>query len=307
MATFEDHFQMGLLALEKLKPGFREKMARLGYNHPSLSDVETGFPGKTLSITDATILPAEITPTEEGFDEGLPSLEGLIKRTGDFSPGSVVLGVCEDSLPFVLDLANPAPGAMLLAGDSSSGKTRFLRSLLKSAVILNQPDEVCFSLILNDPQEYLILSQQDHCQHCLASDDEASGEIIQELANIAEQRRHGLSGGPAYLLVIDDLEACLHHLAEQDYSRLFWLARHGARSRIWTIATIRPGNADLIDPRLMASFRTRIIGNMKDHNMAGYLSGDEEMDSHELEAGIQFLLPFGGAWLPIWICDPIQE
>lgn len=307
MATFEDHFQMGLLALEKLKPGFREKMARLGYNHVPQSAVDTGVPGKDLTITEATILPSTVTPTEEGDDDGLPSLEALIERTGDFSPGSVMLGICEDNLPFVLDLANPAPGAMLLAGDSSSGKTRFIRSLLKSAVILNQPEEVCFSLILNDPQEYLDISQQDHCQHCLASDDEASGGIIQELADLAEHRRHGASGGPAYILIIDDLEACLHHLDEQDYSRLFWLARHGARSRIWTIATIRPGNADLIDPRLMTSFRTRVIGKMKDHNMAGYLSGDEEMDSQELEAGIQFLLPFGGAWLPIWICDPIQE
>jgi hypothetical protein len=306
MTTFEEHFQMGLLAIEKLKPGFREKMARMGYN-PQPADLpdETDLTHDAPSLMTAAL--PDYPPLQEDYPQDIPSLDDIIERTGEFAPGSVILGICEDGLPFVLDLANPAPGALLAAGDEGSGKTHFLQSVLESARLLNSPEEVAFSLILSDPQEYLAISKADHCMHCLPADDESAGEIIQELTELAEQRRHGYTGGPTYLLGIDDLEDCLHNLDEQDFSRLYWLIRHGPRSRIWTIATLRPDNSDLIDPRFLTAFRTRIIGQMKDHNLAGYLAGDEEMDCHDLEAGIQFLLPFGGAWLPIWICDPQQE
>ena len=43
--------------------------------------------------------------------------------------GMLQLGVAENGLPVMLDLYNPAPGPLLVAGDGGSGKTAFIQSL----------------------------------------------------------------------------------------------------------------------------------------------------------------------------------
>ncbi len=69
-----------------------------------------------------------------------PTLAGLLESLPEPPPYAALLGACEDGLPFLFDLTNPAPGAVLVTGDAAGGKTRLLHSILHSACRMNTPE-----------------------------------------------------------------------------------------------------------------------------------------------------------------------
>jgi hypothetical protein len=120
---------------------------------------------------------------------------------------------------------------------------------------------------------------------------------------MVEERRRSTPGDPAILLAIDGLEACLESLSEQGFARLYYLIKHGPRSRVWTIATLSADRARPVDPRVLAAFRTRLVGFIRNAERAGYVSGDSNLDTQDLENGAQFYLPYGDGWLRFWVCE----
>ncbi|MEW5868103.1 MAG: FtsK/SpoIIIE domain-containing protein [Chloroflexota bacterium] len=301
--SLDERFVIGLKMLERLRPSLRARRA----NQPTTA--RTHLPAAdNLELEEEPVeerrLEAPVTEWRPDAQTGLPSMETLLEQLGETAPCSVVLGVCEDGLPFLLDLTNPAPGALLLAGDQASGKTRLLRSVLASAVYLNDPDQVAFYLVAQRPDEFIDLAGADHCQQFSAVQDKGLDELVAELASLAEERRRGQQDGPAILLVIDDLTSCLEVIDEQAYNRLYWLIRHGPRSRVWTLASLCMQKANNIDPRFLSAFRTRLFGHIADRRQSGALAGDKRLDTRRLESGYEFCVPYGDEWVHFWICDP---
>jgi hypothetical protein len=297
MTLLDRYLSTGLKALEGWQPMIE---ARLGRRTPSPEAApEPGDPLATGDSLNANALssPALDLPWP-------PTLEALIEQCGTFPPYSLVLGACDDGLPFVLDLTLAAPGALLICGDADSGKERLLKGLLASAVRLNPSDKVNLSIVAQDPEEYFELADAEHCQEIFATDEESTGELIKELAEIVEERKRSRPGDPAYILALDNLAACLEFQDEETYTRLYWLIRHGPRSRVWTIATLPTDRAAEIDPRFLSAFRTRLVGAIADDEMAGYLAGEEGMSTRDLEGSGQFLVPYGGEWLRFCPCEP---
>jgi len=174
-------------------------------------------------------------------------------------------------------------------------------SILASVVGLNTPYELNLSVIASNIGLFMHLAKADHCQEIFSIDEEVTGDLIGELADLAEERRRTRPGDPAILLVIDDLAGCLEHLDQQAFSRLYWLIRHGPRSRVWTIATLSMERARTIEPRFLSAFRTRLFGRTTDRKLAALLSEDDKLRTGQLENG-QFNIPFGGEWLRLWAC-----
>jgi hypothetical protein len=229
------------------------------------------------------------------------SLDQVFEQSGKLPLHSLVLGVCDDGLPFLLDVTNPAPGALLICGDADVGKTGLALSILDSAARLNTPAQLELSVITAEIDRFMHLADVEHCQEIFSSQEEVTGELIGELADIAEQRRRERPEDPAILLVIDDLAECLEHLDQKAFDRLYWLIRHGPRSRVWTIATLPMERARAIEPRFLSAFRTRLFGRTMDRKLAATLSDDAALQVSTLEKG-QFYIPYGGEWLRLWAC-----
>lgn len=296
MLSSEERLMIGLKVLERIKPMLRGR--------------QDGGPVSTQGNSYVAKDRFEQVERNEVWDvdgENQSSLQALIERAGELPSFSAILGTCEDGLPFLLDLTNPAPGSLLIAGDRGAGKTRLLQAILGSAEILNSPDQVRFHLIAQDGQDYDQIAAYEHCLDTIPAEDISMNELILSLADTAEERRHSsrwvLEEEPILILAIDDLASCLQYMDRETFTRLSWLVRHGPRSRIWTIATLDTSGALRVDERLLAAFRTRLIGRIRSSRQAAALAGQPDPGVRNLAAGEQFCVPFGEDWIRFWICD----
>lgn len=290
MLTPEERLMIGLKFLERFKPNMQNRRGQHAIRPGSHAD-------------DSKLNIPEWGGRGETQDDHPPSIQTVIDQTGPFSPGSLILGSCEDGLPFILDLTNPAAGALLISGDEGSGKTKLLHAILKSAAALNSPAQVSFSLVVGSSEEYADLSQSPNCQETLSPKDRAVDDLIRALEAAVEQRRYGNARGPSLILAIDDLASFLQYTSDEGTSLLHTILKHGPRSRIWTLATLRSSDADQIDERLVFGFRTRLVGKIMDPVLAAYLANNPASGAEDLIGGSQFCVPFGDDWIRFWVCS----
>lgn len=299
MTTFEKRLMAGMKTLERLQPDWHALRA-----HSEL------FLQRTLAQAERLSPRSQPVPHPGGIGQAWPpSLEEVLAQAGPLPPCSLNLGLCEDGVPFTLDLTNPAPGALLITGDPGCGKTRLLRAILASAALANPPDQVSFYLVADRPPEYFDLEQLDPCQALLDPGDPALPGLIDELVELAEERRRaapGASALPALILALDDLAGCVAALDETHYTRLYWLVRHGPRSRVWTLATLPANRLRQVGTRFLSAFRTRLFGFSHDRRLAAELAAGASLPLGRLESGAEFCTVYGEDCLRIWICEPAQ-
>jgi hypothetical protein len=300
MTTFDKYLMNSLKSLDqwlpRLQPRPLTRRERRAPITPQTS-ISKGLPDMPIptDIAEATApLPTSLTWP--------PSLTELLDTLTEPPQYAALLGACEDGLPFLFDLSNPAPGAILVTGDAAGGKTSLLRSILHSASRLNSPQQLSFDVIARQPDEYIDLDELEHCDAVLAVEEPAAADLISELVQIVETRKRSHPQDPAMILVIDDLAALLSFLDEESFSRLYWLIRHGPRYQVWTLATLASEQASQLDPRFLSAFRTRLFGYMHDERLAQQLASDAGIATRDLEKGRQFYVPYGGEWLRFWIC-----
>mgnify|MGYP005847498479 CR=1 FL=1 len=231
------------------------------------------------------------------------SLADIVQSHSPFPAYTAIMGVCDDGLPFLLDLSNPAPGSLLVVGDPQAGMAAFIKATLASAALLNAPDQVSFSLIVHEPGDFLYLSQADHCQELLTPTHSAADSFIESLVETAEQRRREARSGPALILAIDNLAACLQAFNQETFTRLYWLVRHGPRYRLWTLAGLSTEDIKCVEPHLLAAFRTRILGSTRPSRQMERLIGTRVEELPSLEPGAQFCTSYAGDWIRFWICE----
>ncbi len=237
-----------------------------------------------------------------------PSMESVLAQCDELTPYSAFLGLCEDGLPLMLDLTNPAPGSLMVVGDAQSGKTDLMRSLLASVDQLNTAEQVVTHLAVRNPEEYQDLALAGHCREILPCSDAQIPALLLDLSNEVQQRRRkgakDIADLPAVLFCIDDLADLLAHLDGDETARLHWIAKHGPRSRVWLIASLSSENSPDIHPRLLEAFRTHLVCGITDRRLGKYLCSDPRLNTRDIDFGRQFFVPFGEQWLRTWICHP---
>lgn len=294
MMTPEERMKIGLQILKELGP-------KLGLNRNRPETVKSMHTETSQLVIDAA--GGSPHPSSVAAEGQLPSLQEVLSAAGQLAPSSLILGLCQDGRPLSLELDNPAPGAILIGGDHSCGKTRLLKSALASVTLINKPEVVSYAIVARDPSEYSNLDN-DYCQVLLSTMDPAVSELIEELASEAETRRTSHLPNPAILFIIDDLAALVKVLDRQAFSRLYWLVRHGPRSRIWPLVSLSTDSVDKIDPRLIAAFRSRLTGYTTGRQAAETLSGQPDPPVEQLTPGTMFCTLLGSDWFYLWVCEP---
>lgn len=225
----------------------------------------------------------------------------MLSRFPHLPTQTAVLGVCEDGIPVLFDLLDDQPGPLLVIGDRGVGKTRLLQTMIQTAISLNSPYEVKYSVVASSPDEWTQFyssSSEDHCYAFCGNFEDTAPEAIRSLMDLAEQRRSGRQMGAAHLLVIDDLR----FMAKADFETrvsLEWLFKNGPAQQVWPVVSL-PTQAGLEMSRVVSNFRTRLIGHIAEpaNNRLTLFGG---IDTQNLETGKQFAVRVQEQWLSFWI------
>jgi hypothetical protein len=242
-------------------------------------------------------LAAENRRSESASSSGFRSvfeLHQLLERHPDLPPHAAVLGVCEDGLPILLDLADPVPGAVISIGDEREVQLQLLRTAVSSLVTRNTPRSVQFIVISHQPETWKTwIQERGFDRYCLAvegGDDQSVRDWVLRLADWTEQRRMGQRGGPPVLVVMDTLSFLLR-LPYDVRLNFEWMVKEGPPAQIWPLAAISTELAKSLGVRCLRSFQTRLLGfSQKPEayvDLAGIAENDVECFRQPGEFGVQ--------------------
>jgi hypothetical protein len=225
-----------------------------------------------------------------------PTLREVLAASGSIPSEALLLGVASDGLPVLLNLYDPHPGPMLVAGDAGSGKTAFLQTIAHSLALTHDPNNVKFGVLTNYPDEWENLQTLPHGAGIFAVGHKSAQEFIHSLASWAHSNK---STGQCMLLLVDDLES-VASLDLQAVKDLRWLLLRGPARRVWPIVTL---NAPRYGQVLLwiQNFRTRVFGRIANGRVAEALGGNQAAMLDQLEARIQFSLREKENWLRFWL------
>lgn len=234
------------------------------------------------------------TPPRPSSAPGLPSLGLVLARMAPLPANALFLGMANDGLPVLLNLYDPVPGPILIAGDSSSGKTRLLQTIARAAELLHSPDSVQYGVVTARPDEWKNLYGSESNAGIYRTNEENTSELLQSLVTWAHKNR---GEGQSILLLIDDLEAATK-LDEQARQNLRWLLLRGTSRRVWIFATLDTDRSEA-QKEWLDFFRTRLFGRIEDSDHAILLTGNSPLD--HLSAGDEFAMREGNQLLKFWL------
>ena len=209
--------------------------------------------------------------------------------------GSLLLGLAEDGLPVLLDLYDPAPGPLLVAGDGGSGKTALLQSLARAAG-LKDPGDIQFGVVTPFPEEWAALESLPHCLGVWPAYHPSAQLFLGQLVNWAE----ALPGSRQAILLLFDGFDLLSGSDFQSLQDLRWLLMYGPEHQIWPVVTVNPARL----PRKQSwldYFHTRLLGHVKHSHNSRLLTEDPQSALADLLPGKQFGLSQPGSWLKFWL------
>jgi hypothetical protein len=225
-----------------------------------------------------------------------PSLADSLSELGPLPREALLLGLASDGLPVLLNLHDPHPGPLLVAGDPGTGKTALLQMIAQAAAAMHEPGELQFGALTDYPDEWGHLAELEHCVGIFPTYHDSAMDFLHSLSGWAHANR---GSQQSILLLIDDLES-MEHIDFDARQTLRWLLLRGPSRRVWPLITMNAQRASQVDSWLEA-FRTRVFGVIQDDRTAESLTGLPGATLKHLQAGLQFALREEGDWLKFWI------
>lgn len=197
--------------------------------------------------------------------EDLTVLENSHQKMQILPSRTILLGQCEDGLPFLMGLGDPDIGAILISGEVGCGKTRQLQIMVDSAAHTHFPHELQIVILTSNPGDWDSLKAEPgtkkHLHAVHAWNDAQAERVIKSISELAEARRLGQRQGADILFLLDGFDA-VEELSYEAQVNLHWLLEYGSQSGVWIVSTIK---ADLAEGfrYWINTFRTRIVGRIE--------------------------------------------
>jgi hypothetical protein len=214
----------------------------------------------------------KLTTIDPWVDED-SQIEEVLEENFPFPAYSIMLGLCEDGVPLLLDLTDPYSGSFLIAADDREVNFQTLLSLLTSTYLMNNENEVNIHLISPEPGYYSELHKTPSLKINLTTNQPGTSVAIEEFVNLIRDRKAGGEILPFHILVIEDLPELINVLNPPTRQLLRWLVEQGPNLGIWVIATMQSSHLDPDHFTILESFPSRILGYVRNPSLARYFSG----------------------------------
>ena len=215
--------------------------------------------------------------------DAVPALSDILAEIGPLPAEVLFLGVASDKLPVLLNLYDPHPGPMLVAGDAGSGKTAFLQMIARSVIQTHRAEDVQFGVITNYPDEWESIEATPHRVGVFPVGQKSTQSFMQSLTAWAHSNKNTHQ---CVLLLVDDLES-VASLDMESLQNFRWLLLRGPTRRVWPIVTLSaPRYGQVIS--WLQNFRSRVFGRVANGRVAEALAGDKAAGLAQLEARFQF-------------------
>lgn len=226
----------------------------------------------------------------------LPSLASLLADANSLPHDALYLGLAEDGLPILLNLQDPTPGPILIAGDATSGKTALLKMIARGIALLHSPLEAQYCILTNHADEWADFEKSPNSVGVYPIQADAASAMLEALV---EWARNNKSKESSVILFIDRLDEVIQlgGLSEQN---LRWLLLRGPSRNVWPLVTLTAEQA-LQHQEWLAFFRTRLFGQTANPEAASLLTGVASLKINDLISGSQFAMREGTELLKFWI------
>jgi hypothetical protein len=250
----------------------------------------------SLALQALTELKSEMSTPPSKPVTAAPVLSDVLAEIGPLPLEALFLGVASDGLPVLLNLYDPHPGPMLIAGDAGSGKTAFLQTIAQSVALTHGSTDIQLGVITNYPDEWESLEATPHRVGVFPVGHNSTQEFMQSLASWAHLNKNTHQ---CVLLLVDDLES-VASLSLEAVQNFRWLLLRGPARRVWPIVTLNaPRYGQVVS--WLQNFRTRVFGRVANGRVAEALGGTKTSALDQLEARIQFSLREKENWLRFWL------
>jgi hypothetical protein len=225
----------------------------------------------------------------------LPNLSSVLQAYTPLPHDALFLGIANDGLPVLLNLRDPIPGPVLIAGDKGSGKTKLLQIIARAIDESHDSDYIRYAVVTDRINTWEHFDQSKNCEGVLSFNQPLTTNYLDSLVNWAHTNKQDKN---FILLLVDGLEA----LAEdQDIHQIFrWLLLRGPSRRIWPLVTLNAAHLFEVN-QWLESFRTRLCGHITEERDIQLLTGSTNNTFRELIAGSQFTMRENKEWLPFWL------
>ena len=235
--------------------------------------------------------PEPVSPQQVALQPAA-SLADSLSELGPLPSEALLLGLASDGLPVLLNLLDPHPGPLLVVADPGAGKTALLQLIAQAASQTHTPAEVQFGVLTNYPDEWSHLAGLEHCVGIFPTYHESAMDFLHSLSGWAHANK---GGEQSVILLVDDLES-MNELDFDARQSLRWLLLRGPARRVWPVISLNSERVSQVEAWLEA-FRTRLFGQVRDDHTAGKVTGMPGESLGHLQAGQQFTLREGDAWL----------
>jgi len=229
-----------------------------------------------------------------------PSIEQVLNHQRNLPSFSLLLGLCEDELPLVLDLTDPRSGSFLIAGDHGFENTAFMHGLLTAALKGNRPSEINLHLISPHADDLLYFHRQPNFKISYEPYRPEIEIVLEEMLHLVEARQRSGQITPVHFFGIDGLDLLWQNLSPQARLRLDWLIKNGPAAGLWVFASIESSYVDQSLQKTLSYFPSRILGRISQPNLARYLSGLSRSHLSDLKSGVQYFVRTSGQSFKIW-------
>ncbi len=248
-----------------------------------------------LTLETLAELAPQIRAAHTDPSPGLPSLSEVLTEYSPLPQSALFLGLGEDGLPVLLNLRDPVPGPLLIAGDAKSGKTALLKNIARAVDYVHRPNQVEYTILTEHLVDWKGFERSANCEGILSFQNH---DAIDYITTLEEWGHNNKNDGQSLLLLIDGLEAITQ--INDLHQQLRWLLLRGPAHNIWPIITLNAQQSDNIKLWLEA-FRTRLFGCTQNDHDVEVLTGLHNLSFKDLLAGSQFAMREGNTWLPFWV------